>query len=105
MKRLLTILVTILVLLGLSFAFTYFTHIAFLDYSFMIGLIVTLIIWFFSSKGGVTSRNADGNIQGMTGFKLEQQKFTFTPNLAFFTALAYTIITFAVMAYQYRSYF
>jgi hypothetical protein len=104
-KRLITIVITLLVLVGLSYGITYYTHTKFIDYSFFIGLAVTIIIWFFTSKGGYTSRNLDMTVQGSTGIKMEGQKYEFSPNIAFLTSLAYSLITLGVMLYQYRGYF
>ncbi|MEH7331053.1 hypothetical protein V7161_00030 [Neobacillus drentensis] len=104
MKKLITIVITLFVLLGLSYALTWFTHSKFIDYSFFAGLAVTVIIWFFTSKGGYSSRSLDSSVQGSTGIKTERQKYEFSPNIAFFTSLAYTIITFLAMLYYYRSY-
>ncbi|TQR15515.1 hypothetical protein [Psychrobacillus vulpis] len=104
-RRLITIVITLLVLLGLNFGIIYFTHTKFFDYSFFIGLAATAIIWFFTSKGGFGSRRLDMTIQGSTGIRMESQKVEFSPNIAFFTSLAYTIITFVAMLYHYRSYF
>ena len=104
MKAIINILITILVLFGLSFALTYLTHTKFIDYSFLIGMIASLIIWASNSKGGFSSRHMDMTIQGTTGIKMEGQKFEFKPNIAFFTTIAYTIITFVAMLYHYRSY-
>ena len=104
MKRLITIAITLLVLLGISFGVAHYTQTKFIDFSFFTGLAVTVIIWFFTSKGGFTSRHTDMQVQGATGIKVEQQKFVFSPNLAFITSLSYTIITFVAMLYHYRSY-
>lgn len=86
MKKLITIFITLLVLTGLSYGITYYTHSKFIDYSFFIGLAVTVIIWFFTSKGGYTSRNLDVSVQGTTGIKVDQQKYEFSPNFAFLTS-------------------
>lgn len=104
-RRLITIALTLLVLIGLSVGVAFFTHTAFIDYSFLIGMAATVIIWFFTSKGGGVSRRFDMIIQGSTGIKMESEKFEFSPNYAFFTSLAYTIITVAAVFYHYRSYF
>jgi len=96
--------ITLLFLLGISFGVAYYTHTKFIDFSFLTGFAVTVIIWFFTSKGGFTSRHTDLQVQGTTGIKVEQQKFEFSPNLAFITSLAYTIILFAAALYHYRSY-
>jgi hypothetical protein len=105
MKRLITIVITFLVLTGLCFGITYYTHTKFIDYSFFIGLASTVIIWFFTSKGGHTSRYLDMTVQGTTGVKVDQQKYEFSPSVVFLTSLAYTIISLGVMLYYYRSYF
>jgi hypothetical protein len=104
MKRLITIIITVILLLGLSYTFTYFTHTKFIDYSFIVGLISTVIIWFFASKGGLTSKNAEMIIQAQTGIKVEQQKYEFLPNVVFITSLSCTVIFFVAMLFHYRSY-
>ena len=104
-RKLLTIIITLLFLFGLSFGMTYFTHAEFTDYSFFIGLAATIIIGFFTSKGGFGTRRLDMTIQGSTGIKMESQKFSFTPNMVFITSLAYTIVTLVAMLFHYRSYF
>ncbi|MEH7074245.1 hypothetical protein [Neobacillus drentensis] len=98
-------MITLVVLAGLNYVLTYYTHTKFLDYSFFVGMVVTIIIWFFTSKGGYSSRSLDMTVQGSTGIKMDAQKYEFSPNIAFLTSLAYTIITLGVMLYQYRSYF
>jgi hypothetical protein len=103
-KVLLNIVITLFVLLGLSFGITYLTDTKFIDYSFVIGMLATIIIWFSTSKGGFTSRHMDMSIQVNTGIRMEPQKYEFSPNITFFTTLAYTILTFVAMLYHYRSY-
>ncbi|WP_160725383.1 hypothetical protein [Bacillus sp. USDA818B3_A] len=105
MKITINILITLIVLLGLSLGFTYLTHAKFIDYSFLVGMIVSIIIWFSTSKGGFTSRLTDMTVQGTTGIKMEEQTFEFKPTIAFITSLSYTIITFVVMLFHYRNYF
>jgi hypothetical protein len=105
MKRIITIVITLLVLTGLSYGISYYTHTSFIDYAFFIGIVVTVIIWFFTSKGGFTSRNIDMTIQGTTGIKANEQKYEFSPNVAFITSLVYTIIMLIAVIYYYRSYF
>lgn len=104
-RKLLTIVLTLLVLLGVSYAITYYTQTKLTDYAFFVGLVITITIGFFTSKGSLGSRHLDMSIQGSTGIRMESQKFSFTPNLVFITSLAYTIITLVAMLYHYRSYF
>ncbi|MFF2449460.1 hypothetical protein ACFVSW_20680 [Neobacillus sp. NPDC058068] len=105
MKKVITIAITLLVLLGLSYGVTYFTSTKFIDIAFFVGIAITVIIWFYTSKGGLTTKNTDMLVQSATGIKMGEQKYEFSPNLAFITSLAYTLITLAAMLYCYRSYF
>jgi len=104
-KKILAIVLTLFILIGLSFGLSHYLQSNFFDYSFFVGLIVTVVIWFFSSKGGVTSRNLDMRVQSTMGMKTSQEKFEFSPNLAFVTSLLYTIFTFAATLFQYKDYF
>jgi len=105
MKRFLSILITLVILAGLTYAITLFTNSKFIDYSFVVGIVVTIIIWFFTSKGGFTSNHVDRIVQGSTGIKAQQQKYEFTPKAAFFTSLVYTIISFISVLIYYKDYF
>jgi len=96
---------TLLVLVGLGYLIAYFTYSAFIDYAGIIGIAVTVIIWFFSSKGGHASRLADAKVQGYTDRKLQKQKYAFTPNIAFYTSLVYSVIMLIALIYHYREYF
>jgi hypothetical protein len=104
-KKALTITITLLAIIGLCFGITYFTNTNFIDYSFIIGLVVTIVIWFFTSSGGFTSRYTDASIQkDTTNFIMKSQKYKFKPNIVFLTSLTYTIIFFIAMLIHYRSY-
>ncbi|WP_462411406.1 hypothetical protein [Neobacillus sp. Marseille-QA0830] len=105
-KKALSIVGTLVVLFGLSYGVTYFLNVKFVDFSFFVGLVVTVIIGFFRSEGGFTSQYTDSKIQSQTtNFKLKKQSFKFTPTIAFLTSLIYTIVSFIVMIIHYRSYF
>ncbi|XJZ26533.1 hypothetical protein ACF5W4_14235 [Bacillota bacterium Lsc_1132] len=41
---------TLFVLVGLNYLITIFTKVKFIDYAFIVGLLVAFIIWFFSHK-------------------------------------------------------
>ncbi|WP_419960295.1 hypothetical protein [Psychrobacillus sp. BM2] len=105
-RKLLTIVMTLLVLTGLSFGVPYFTQSNFIDCSCFIGIGATITIWFFTSKNdGYVTRRLDLSIQGSTGIRMEDKRFEFSSNIAFLTSVAYTIITIAAILYHYRSYF
>lgn len=104
-KKALTIISTLLVLIGLCFGLTYFTDTNFVDFSFLVGLVVTIIIWFFSSKGGFVSQHADVMLQAQTtNFKMKSDKYKFKSNIVFLTSLTYTIVSFIAMLIHYRNY-
>ncbi|WP_413306175.1 hypothetical protein AA0X95_05255 [Bacillus sp. 1P10SD] len=105
MKKVITIVITLVILLGLNYGLTYFTNTKFIDFAFFVGLGVTILIWFFTSKGGLTTKNTDMLVQSTTGIKMGEQKYEFSPNIAFITSLVYTVITLAATIYHYRSYF
>lgn len=106
MRVFLSILINLLLLTTLGLGLAYFTNSGFLDYAFFIGAVVTISIWFFTSKGGLTSRNMDAAIQGTTGHREnENRKFEFSISPSFITSLLFTIFTFIAMLYQYRDYF
>lgn len=102
MKKTLAILITLFVLIGLNLGISYYTHSKYLDDSFFVGLSVTVIILFFTSKGGLTTRRMDMKVRA--DINVEQQKFRFSPNLAFFTSLIYTIFSLVITLYIYRDY-
>lgn len=106
MKRLISIVLTLFVLLGLNYVIASITNTRFIDCSFVVGLVLSTIIWFFSSKGGLTSRLSDGMIQAQTAnFKLKGDDYKFSPNIVFFTALVYTFFSIVFTFIYYRSYF
>ncbi|MBU5465928.1 hypothetical protein KQI49_03685 [Virgibacillus sp. MSJ-26] len=105
MRNIIVIITTLVVLVGLGYLIAYFTYSAFIDYAGILGIAVTVIIWFFNSKGGHASRLADAKVQGYTDQKLQKQKYAFTPNIAFYTSLVYSVIMLIALIYHYREYF
>ncbi|MRX72810.1 hypothetical protein GJU40_11700 [Bacillus lacus] len=104
MNKILTIVITLLILICLSFGIATYFDANFSDYSFFVGLVVTVVIWFSNSKGGATSRLLDVTVQGGTGIKSKQEKFEFSPGLIFLTCLAYTVVNLVALLFQYRDY-
>ncbi|WP_251551224.1 hypothetical protein [Neobacillus muris] len=97
LKKILTIAVTLLILISVSFGFSLYFHSEFLDFSFIVGLIATIITWFFVSTDGAASRPPDHTIRVSTGLRNAYQKSHFTPNLPFVTSLIYTLLSIVVM--------
>ncbi|MBS4174667.1 hypothetical protein [Bacillus sp. FJAT-49736] len=101
-----SIFLTLLALLGINYAVAYLTGSNFIDYSFVVGLVSSIIVWFFTSKGGLTSRLTDAIVQiESTNFKMKSDTYKFSPNTAFFTSVAYTLVAIVITFYYYRKYF
>lgn len=105
MKQFITIAITLFILLEFNFGVTLLTEAKFINYSFIVGLVVSAIIWFFTSKGGFTSRHIDITVQGISGIKDKQQEFEVSLNTALFTSAAYTVISLVITLIYYQSYF
>ncbi|PMC36387.1 hypothetical protein CJ195_16500 [Bacillus sp. UMB0899] len=104
-KKSLNILLTFLILLGLNYLFSYIFDVGFLDYSFLVGIFGMIVIKFFNSSGGYTSKQLDMQIQGETGIKVDQgEDKVFYPGYAFYTSLAYVILSIIALLVYYREY-
>lgn len=57
---------TILALVGVNLTISNFTNTKYIDYAFAVGLIGSGSIWFFTSKGGITSSYTDSVSQVQT---------------------------------------
>ncbi|MBD3107422.1 hypothetical protein IEO70_03510 [Bacillus sp. AGMB 02131] len=106
MKQFLTILATLVFLIALNFGISSVTDTHFVDFSFVVGLTVSVLIWYFTSKGGYTAKHADTLAQAETmNWKIKNEKFSFRFNTAFLTAIAYTVVAIGITFYYYKDYF
>ena len=106
LKKVSKIFLTFLSLVSMNFAISNFTHTKFIDFAFAVGLIGCGAIWFFTSKGGITSSYTDSISQAQTtNFKMKKEKFSFTPNIPFYTALIYTVVSAVITYIYYKDYF
>jgi uncharacterized membrane protein len=106
MKKLLIAIATLLIMPLITYIVVNLLNINFIDYAFLIALIITTIIWYSASKGGFTSNYTNVIIQSQTtNFKMRKEKLEFTPNIVFFTALGYTIFILILTIYYYKDYF
>ena len=106
MKRIRSGLITLLVLVGINYIVSKSTNTNFIDFSFGIGLIMSVIIWFFTSKGGFVSKYADVTMQSdTTNWKMRNEEHRFHPNVAFYSAILYTIISIVLTFVYYKDYF
>ncbi|MCM3121522.1 MULTISPECIES: hypothetical protein [unclassified Mesobacillus] len=105
MEKILNIVITLVLILGINYVVSHFLNAAFIDYSFFVGLITSIIIGFFTSRGGLTTQNSNMLIQAQTMYKMAPEKFKIRPNFALYTAIAYTILSLITMILVYRDYF
>ena len=105
MKKMLTIIITTLILIGSNYFLASLLKVQFAEIAFFVGLIATVIIRFFTSSGGYMSKQLDMQIQGHTGIKVDRQERRFTPTVIYYTCLAYTIIAAVLTFIHYKDYF
>ncbi|EIT84213.1 hypothetical protein A374_16458 [Fictibacillus macauensis ZFHKF-1] len=105
MKKLITSFITLGILVAISYAISFFTDANFIDFTFFVGLCVSSAMWFFNSKGGFSSRSTALSMQSTTGMKVEAEKFTFNPSVAFITSVSFTVLSLVATFIYYRNYF
>lgn len=104
MKKLVTVLITLLILLSINFFASKVFNISFLELSFFTGLICSCIITFFTTKGGITTVMHDfkTKVEYRTNFQPEDNEFFklyfSTPLLI---SLLYTIISAIIIIVIY----
>lgn len=107
MKKFISIFLSLLILLILNFYLSKFLKLSFLELSFMTGLISTLIIGFFSSEGGLTTRISDFGLRHLFNKDSRSDgyfmKFYF--NIPFTISLLYTIVSAIISIIVYWKYF
>ena len=69
MKKLITAIITLGILFGLTWLVSNFMHAKMIEYVFIVSLIVTIIIKFFTSSGGFSSNIVKISVQTQTGIK------------------------------------
>ena len=106
LKKLLVMTATLVIMPILTLIIISIFNIPFIDYAFIIALIITVILWYSTSKGGSTSNYTNMVAQSQTtNFKMEQEKFEFTPSIVFFSAVGYTIVVLIMTIVYYKDYF
>ncbi|WP_026695175.1 hypothetical protein [Peribacillus kribbensis] len=104
MKKLLLCLCTAVIIVVINYLAT-LLGLKFIDASFFSGLLSAIIIYFFTSSGGFTSNQVRLQVQAQTGMKMDEEKTAFNPSFAFYTAVAYMIISFIATFIYYKDYF
>lgn len=81
-------------------------NLTFLEISFFIGMISSIITGFFSSEGGIVSRMVDFKCDKFLDKDYKSSYFTkFNMSIPFITSMAYMIIAFIINIIVYREYF
>ncbi|WP_203362067.1 hypothetical protein [Bacillus sp. REN10] len=106
MKKLLCFIVTIVILAIMNYIIMKAFDVPFIDYSFVVGLMGMVAVYFFNTSGGIASRNVEMKIQSQTGIKVDQQKKQkFYPTISFYAAIFYTVVAAALTFFYYKDYF
>ena len=105
MKKIATIIFTIIFLVGVNIALTVITDSNFIDFSFVLGLAVAFAIRFFNSAGGFTTRSIDLGVQSTTGIKQQAENKKFVPSVGFYTCLVYAGVSLIITFIYYMEYF
>ncbi|GAA0448566.1 MAG: hypothetical protein ACQEWU_13900 [Bacillota bacterium] len=105
MKNIGLIIITLCVIFGANWGIASMFDAEWIEFSFLIGLVFVVIIWFFTSSGGYTTNLVRMSVQSQTGMKMEEEKKQFTPSIVFYTAVGYLVISVIVTIYYYKDYF
>ncbi|WP_252183600.1 hypothetical protein [Rossellomorea vietnamensis] len=75
--------------------------ISYMDWSFFIGLAISVVLFFFNSSGGVLSKGATLDAS-TAGWKVQQDnELKANVGFVFFGAVLYTIVSFVMMIITY----
>lgn len=105
MKKTLGIFATLIVEGVIVYIVSKFLDWKFIDITFFAGICITLIIGFFSSKGGFSSNRVRLQIQAQTGIKMEEEKFELNMNPIFIGSIIYTVVSLLFVVIGYWKYF
>jgi hypothetical protein len=105
MRNIIVSVITLIIMIGVNFGLASIFNWNFIDFSLFVGLACTLIIRYFTSTGGLSSNMVRVQTQAITGIKVEEEKHTFKPTYAYYTALVYTVISLIGIFIYYKDYF
>ncbi|EJQ98985.1 hypothetical protein [Bacillus cereus] len=105
MKKVLGVLGTLIIEGIIVYILAKFMGWNFIDMTLFAGICFTLIIGFFSSKGGFTSNKVRLQVQAQTGIKMDEEKFEFNMNPIFVGSIIYIIVSLLFVVIGYWKYF
>ncbi|MGX9933660.1 hypothetical protein ACW0KB_20960 [Virgibacillus salarius] len=80
------------------------TDTQFIDVMLLVGIVISLIIMFFSSSGGFTTKYTD-LVMGNHANDENDNIFKFSPNVPFIVSVAYAFIGLLAILFVYIDYF
>ncbi|MDY0406414.1 hypothetical protein P5G51_014355 [Virgibacillus sp. 179-BFC.A HS] len=116
MKKIITATITLGIVLLINWGVSALLGSPFIEWSFFVGLAITILVRFFNSSGGFMSDLADARLQSSNieddqwaapevWTKIDKQKRSFRPTTSFYVALGYTVITGIISLIYYKGYF
>ena len=106
MKKFISAFLSIFILLVLNFSLAKFLKLPFLELSFMTGLMSSLVIGFFSSEGGATTKLSDFRFKHLLHKDSRTNtNINFHINIPFIVSLLYTLISAIFSLIAYWKYF
>jgi len=115
LKKIIWAIISLVIILLLNWGTATLFNNDFIDWSFLTGLAVTIIVAFFNSSGGFMSDLADSRLQSTNNdeywaatevwSKIDRQKRQFRPSISFYIALLYTIIAGILSLIYYKGFF
>lgn len=105
MKNMIVSIVTLVLMVAANYILSRMIGWNFIDFALFVGLATAIIIRFFTSTGGLSSNMVRMQTQAITGIKVDEEKQTFKPTYAYYTALVYTAASFIGIVIYYREYF
>lgn len=109
LKKLIFAIITLGFLFGLTWIVSDFMHGKMIDYAFFVGLVVTIIIRFFTSSGGYASNSLNLSTQTQTGIKVTDENaspFTVTQkSFSLLVSFTFTIVSLLItLAYYWKEF-
>jgi hypothetical protein len=103
--KIISFLFTLIILGLINYGIATITNTGFIEISTFVAFASVIIVYFFSSTGGFTSRSVDLQIQGQTGMKMNQPEGKFAPSYAFFASILYLAGSIIATFIVFKEYF
>jgi len=108
LKKLIFAIITLGVLIGLTWFVSDLMNAKMVDYAFFVGLVVTILIRFFTSSGGFVSNSINLSTQSQTGMKVSGAAGPFSvsqKSFSFLVSLVFTILSLlATVIYYWKEF-